>query len=312
MSTVRYSIILPVFNEQDNLLKLHQRLTGAIDSITTDYEMIFIDDCSNDNSYETLKALNEQDLRVKIIKFTKNCGHQIAITCGLDFAEGDAAIIMDADLQDPPEVIPKFIEKHEQGYEIVYAIREKREGETFFKKVTAFFFYRIMKVFTNIEMPLDAGDFRLIDRKVIDSLKSMQERNKFLRGLIVWTGYSQIGVPFRRDARNAGTTKYTTLKMFKLAFDGIFSFSNIPLRFATIFGLLISVLSFLFAIFALYLKFSSNTVLGWTSLLLTILFIGGVQLMTIGIIGEYLGRIYDEVKMRPLYIIKKKIGFKEF
>ena len=312
MSTVRYSIILPVFNEQDNLLKLHQRLTGAIDSITTDYEMIFIDDCSNDNSYEILKALNEQDLRVKIIKFTKNCGHQIAITCGLDFAEGDAAIIMDADLQDPPEVIPKFIEKHEQGYEIVYAIREKREGETFFKKVTAFFFYRIMKVFTNIEMPLDAGDFRLIDRKVIDSLKSMQERNKFLRGLIVWTGYSQIGVPFRRDARNAGTTKYTTLKMFKLAFDGIFSFSNIPLRFATIFGLLISVLSFLFAIFALYLKFSSNTVLGWTSLLLTILFIGGVQLMTIGIIGEYLGRIYDEVKMRPLYIIKKKIGFKEF
>ena len=309
MSTVRYSVILPVFNEQDNLLKLHQRLTGAIDSITTDYEMIFIDDCSNDNSYEILKALNKQDLRVKIIKFTKNCGHQIAITCGLDFAEGNAAIIMDADLQDPPEVIPKFIEKHEQGYEIVYAIREKREGETFFKKVTAFFFYRIMKVFTNIEMPLDAGDFRLIDRKVIDSLKSMQERNKFLRGLIVWTGYSQIGVPFRRDARNAGTTKYTTLKMFKLAFDGIFSFSNIPLRFATIFGLLVSVLSFLLAIYALYLKFSNIAVPGWTSLLLTILFIGGVQLMTIGIIGEYLGRIYDEVKMRPLYIIKKKIGF---
>ena len=309
MSTVRYSIILPVFNEQDNLLKLHQRLTGTIDSITTDYEMIFIDDCSNDNSYEILKALNEQDLRVKIIKFTKNCGHQIAITCGLDFAEGDAAIIMDADLQDPPEAIPKFIEKHEQGYEIVYAIREKREGETFFKKVTAFFFYRVMKVFTNIEMPLDAGDFRLIDRKVIDSLKSMQERNKFLRGLIVWTGYSQIGIPFRRDARNAGTTKYTTLKMFKLAFDGIFSFSNIPLRFATIFGLLVSVLSFLLAIYALYLKFSNIAVPGWTSLLLTILFIGGVQLMTIGIIGEYLGRIYDEVKMRPLYIIKKKIGF---
>jgi dolichol-phosphate mannosyltransferase len=309
MSTVRYTIILPVFNEQDNLLKLHQRLTGTIDSITTDYEMIFIDDCSNDNSYEMLKVLNEQDLRVKIIKFTKNCGHQIAITCGLDFAEGDAAIIMDADLQDPPEAIPKFIEKHEQGYEIVYAIREKREGETFFKKVTAFFFYRVMKVFTNIEMPLDAGDFRLIDRKVIDSLKSMQERNKFLRGLIVWTGYSQIGIPFRRDARNAGTTKYTTLKMFKLAFDGIFSFSNIPLRFATIFGLLVSVLSFLLAIYALYLKLSNIAVPGWTSLLLTILFIGGVQLMTIGIIGEYLGRIYDEVKMRPLYIIKKKIGF---
>jgi len=217
---------------------------------------------------------------------------------------------MDADLQDPPELLPKFFEKHNEGYDIVYAQREKRNGESFFKRITAFMFYRVMKYLANIEMPLDVGDFRLIDRKVVDALNSMPERNKFLRGLISWTGYKQFGVTFKRDARHAGVTKYSIKKMFKLAFDGIFSFSHVPLRMATALGFVISGFSFLLVLWILIVRYwLEDVVPGWASLMITISFIGGVQLITLGIIGEYLGRIYDEVKSRPQYLLDKKIGF---
>jgi len=309
MSLLNYSIVLPIFNEQDNIPLLYQRLTVVMNKITNNYEMIFVDDCSSDNSFKLLQNLHVKDSRVKILKFTKNNGHQIAVTSGLEYATGKAIIIMDADLQDPPELIPQFIKKHDEGYEIVYAQREKRDGDSIFKKLTAYLFYRIMKYLVNIDIPIDVGDFRLIDRKVANSLNSMHERNKFLRGLISWTGYKQIGIKFVRDARNSGETKYTVTKMLKLAFDGICSFSNIPLRFATILGITISFLSFLLGVWALYINYTKDVALGWTSLIISIWFIGGAQLLTMGIIGEYIGRIYDEVKMRPLYILDKKIGF---
>ena len=309
MNPVKYSILLPIYNEQENIPLLYKRLTIVMASITANYEMIFIDDFSTDNSFKLLEELHETDCRVKILKFTKNNGHQVAIMSGLEYASGEAVVIMDADLQDPPEILPKFFEKHSEGYDIVYAQREKRAGESLFKLVTAFMFYRVMRFLTNIEMPLDVGDFRLIDRRVVDSLKSMQERNKFLRGLIGWTGYKQVGITFKRDARHAGVTKYSIRKMFKLAFDGVFSFSHVPLRLATVLGLTISACSFFLILWTLFIKYGDGAVIGWSSLMISILFIGGIQLVTLGIIGEYVGRIYDEVKLRPLYIIDKKIGF---
>lgn len=310
MNPIKYSILLPIYNEQENIHLLYSRLTAVMAEVTTDYEMIFIDDLSVDNSFKLLEDLHNKDSRVKILRFTKNNGHQVAITSGLEHARGNAVVIMDADLQDPPELLLKFFEKHNEGYDIVYAQREKRNGESFFKRITAFMFYRVMKYLANIEMPLDVGDFRLIDRKVVDALKSMPERNKFLRGLISWTGYKQVGVSFKRDARHAGVTKYSIKKMFKLAFDGIFSFSHVPLRIATALGFVISGFSFLLVLWILIVRYwLEDVVPGWASLMITISFIGGVQLITLGIIGEYLGRIYDEVKSRPLYLLDKKIGF---
>ena len=309
MSFLSYSIVLPIFNEQNNIPLLYRRLTSVMNEITGDYELIFIDDCSSDNSFEVLQDLHVKDSKVKILKFTKNNGHQIAVTSGLEYASGQAIIIMDADLQDPPELIPEFVKKHNEGYEIVYAQREKRDGESVTKKISAYLFYRIMKYLVNIDIPLDVGDFRLIDRRVVNSLNSMHERNKFLRGLISWTGYKQTGIKFIRDARNSGETNYTITKMLKLALDGICSFSYVPLRLATVLGITVSFFSFLLAVWALYTKYTKDVALGWTSLMISIWFIGGVQLLTMGIIGEYIGRIYDEVKMRPLYILDKKIGF---
>jgi len=309
MSPVKYSILLPIHNEQDNIPLLYSRLTAVMAGVTADYEMIFIDDRSSDNSFKLLEGLHAKDCRVKILKFTKNHGHQIAITSGLEHATGSAIVIMDADLQDPPELLPKFFEKHNEGYEIVYAQRERRIGESYFKRITAFLFYRVMKILTNIDMPVDVGDFRLIDRKVVDALNLMQERNKFLRGLIGWTGFKQVGISYQRDSRHAGTTNYTLRKMLKLAFDGIFSFSYAPLRLATAIGLIISVCSFILILWALIVRYWEVSVPGWASLMIVVSFIGGVQLLTLGIIGEYLGRIYDEVKARPLYLLEKKVGF---
>jgi glycosyltransferase involved in cell wall biosynthesis len=309
ISTIKYSIVLPIYNEQDNILLLYSRLTAVMSEVTPDYEMIFIDDRSTDNSFSLLEELHAKDSRVKLLRFSKNNGHQIAITSGLDYATGNGIVIMDADLQDPPELLPQFFEKHNEGYDIVYAQREMRSGESYFKRITAFLFYRVMKLLTNIDIPLDAGDFRLIDRKVADALASMNERNKFLRGLISWTGYKQIGIRFKRDARHAGTTNYTLTKMFKFALDGIFSFSHVPLKMATVFGFVISGFSFVLILWALIVRYWEIAVPGWSSLMIAISFIGGVQLVTLGIIGEYLGRIYDEVKARPLYLLDKKIGF---
>ena len=255
-----------------------------------------------------MKQLHTHDKRIKIIDFSRNFGHQIAITAGIDFTSGDAVITIDADLQDPPEVIPDLIKKWKEGYEVIYGIREKRKGENFFKKISTLIFYRLINKMTMINMPPDSGDFRLIDKKVVNNLKNIRENNRYVRGLTYWIGFKQIGVPYERDKRFAGKSKYPIKKLFKLAYDAIFSFSNFPLKIATYFGFIVSFLSFLYLIYALIIKLFTNSVIhGWTSLMISILFLGGVQLICLGIIGEYIARINDEVKKRPLYIIKEII-----
>jgi glycosyltransferase involved in cell wall biosynthesis len=308
MNDIKYSVILPVYNEEGTLEILYERLTKVLQSISPDYEIIFIDDNSRDNSFKIMSEICNKDSKIRIIKFSRNFGHQAAITAGLDHARGDALIMMDADLQDPPEVIVQLVDKYKEGYDVVYAKREKRTGESLFKLWTASAFYRLINYFTDIDIPLDTGDFRLINRKVIDSLKSIQEKNRFLRGLITWVGYRQTGVNYVRDARYAGETKFTIRKMMRFAIDGISSFSHIPLRMATLMGLVVSLISFLLILWVFYFRFSHVPTPGWASLMVTVTFIGGIQLITIGIIGEYLGRIYDEVKNRPLYIVDRVVG----
>jgi dolichol-phosphate mannosyltransferase len=271
-------------------------------------KLFFINDGSTDNSLKIMKQLQTHDKRIKIIDFSRNFGHQIAITAGIDFTSGDAVITIDADLQDPPEVIPDLIKKWKEGYEVIYGIREKRKGENFFKKISTLIFYRLINKMTMINMPPDSGDFRLIDKKVVNNLKNIRENNRYVRGLTYWIGFKQIGVPYERDKRFAGKSKYPIKKLFKLAYDAIFSFSNFPLKIATYFGFIVSFLSFLYLIYALIIKLFTNSVIhGWTSLMISILFLGGVQLICLGIIGEYIARINDEVKKRPLYIIKEII-----
>jgi len=303
-----YSIVIPVLNEEKVLNELYKRLTKVMTDIGESYEIIFINDGSTDNSLKIMKQLHTHDKRIKIIDFSRNFGHQIAITAGIDFTSGDAVITIDADLQDPPEVIPNLIKKWKEGYEVIYGIREKRKGENFFKKITALIFYRLINKMTMINMPPDSGDFRLIDKKVVNNLKNIRENNRYVRGLTYWIGFKQIGVPYERDKRFAGKSKYPIKKLFKLAYDAIFSFSNFPLKIATYFGFIVSFLSFLYLIYALIIKLFTNSVIhGWTSLMISILFLGGVQLICLGIIGEYIARINDEVKKRPLYIIKEII-----
>ena len=303
-----YSIVIPVLNEEKVLNELYKRLTKVMTDIGESYEIIFINDGSTDNSLKIMKQLQTHDKRIKIIDFSRNFGHQIAITAGIDFTSGDAVITIDADLQDPPEVIPDLIKKWKEGYEVIYGIREKRKGENFFKKITALIFYRLINKMTMINMPPDSGDFRLIDKKVVNNLKNIRENNRYVRGLTYWIGFKQIGVPYERDKRFAGKSKYPIKKLFKLAYDAIFSFSNFPLKIATYFGFIVSFLSFLYLIYALIIKLFTNSVIhGWTSLMISILFLGGVQLICLGIIGEYIARINDEVKKRPLYIIKEII-----
>jgi len=303
-----YSIVIPVLNEEKVLNELYKRLTKVMTDIGESYEIIFINDGSTDNSLKIMKQLQTHDKRIKIIDFSRNFGHQIAITAGIDFTSGDAVITIDADLQDPPEVIPDLIKKWKEGYEVIYGIREKRKGENFFKKITTLIFYRLINKITMINMPPDSGDFRLIDKKVVNNLKNIRENNRYVRGLTYWIGFKQIGVPYERDKRFAGKSKYPIKKSFKLAYDAIFSFSNFPLKIATYFGFIVSFLSFLYLIYALIIKLFTNSVIhGWTSLMISILFLGGVQLICLGIIGEYIARINDEVKKRPLYIIKEII-----
>lgn len=303
-----YSIVIPVLNEEKVLNELYKRLTKVMTDIGESYEIIFINDGSTDNSLKIMKQLHTHDKRIKIIDFSRNLGHQIAITAGIDFTSGDAVITIDADLQDPPEVIPDLIKKWKEGYEVIYGIREKRKGENFFKKISTLIFYRLINKMTMINMPPDSGDFRLIDKKVVNNLKNIRENNRYVRGLTYWIGFKQIGVPYERDKRFAGKSKYPIKKLFKLAYDAIFSFSNFPLKIATYFGFIVSFLSFLYLIYALIIKLFTNSVIhGWTSLMISILFLGGVQLICLGIIGEYIARINDEVKKRPLYIIKEII-----
>jgi dolichol-phosphate mannosyltransferase len=302
--TCDLSIVVPVYNEEKSIRLMYDRLLASITVISSNFEIIFVNDGSRDNSFLELVKLSKEDARVKYINFSRNFGHQIAVTAGLDKTKGDAVVIIDGDLQDPPEVIPEMYAKHKEGFEVVYGQRLKRKGESFFKKITAKYFYRILKKITNVNIPVDTGDFRLIDRKIVNDLKNMPEQNKFLRGQIAWLGYRQTSVFFERDERKFGETGYPFSKMLKFALDGITGFSDVPLQFVTKTGIFISFLSFLIILYAIFSHFVlEKTITGWTSLIISSMFIGGVQLISIGIIGEYISRINKNVQNRPLYII---------
>lgn len=306
---MKYSVIVPVYNEEAVLAESYRRLKNVMEQTNEHYELLFVNDGSRDRSAAILKELSERDQTVKVIDFSRNFGHQIAITAGMDYASGEAVIVIDADLQDPPELILKMIEKWKEGCDVVYAKRTKRKGESFFKKQTAALFYRILRMATDIDIPLDTGDFRLIDRQVCEEMKRLTEKNRFVRGLVSWTGFRQAAIEYVREERFAGESKYPLKKMLKLSIDGLTSFSHKPLKMAGYLGLLVSAAGFVYMLVALYLKlFTNNTVPGWTSLVVIQLFFSGFVLFILGIMGEYIGRIYDETKDRPLYIIRECHG----
>ena len=300
------SIVVPIFNEEKNIPILYERLKKAANTVSPNHELIFVNDGSKDSSFVELMRLAEKDDHVFYINFSRNFGHQIAVSAGLDYSKGEAVVIIDGDLQDPPELIPELYARYKEGYEVVYAQRIKRKGESWFKKLSAKWFYRILKRVTNINIPVDTGDFRLIDRKIVECLKQMPEQNKFLRGQIAWIGFNQTAVNFERQERIHGKTNYPFSKMFKLALDGITGFSDKPLAFVTKAGLFISAISFLIILYAIFSHFVfDKTIKGWTSLIISTMFIGGIQLISIGIIGEYISRINKNILNRPLYIVGK-------
>lgn len=307
------SIVAPVYNEEQVLPELYNRVTNVLEGTGIPYELILVNDGSRDASLQIMRQLHDRDARVKVLDFSRNFGHQMAITAGSDHASGEAVIIIDADLQDPPELILDLIERWRDGYEVVYAVRTEREGETWFKEFTASAFYRLINRITNVPIPLDTGDFRLMDRRVVDALREMREQHRFMRGLSSWVGFDQTGVGYVRRARYAGETKYPVRKMLKFAVDAITSFSYLPLQLATYFGFFVAALSLVGIVLTIGLRLfvHGNTIplSGQATTLVAVLFLGGVQLIFLGIIGEYLGRIYDEVKDRPLYIVAEALGF---
>ncbi len=306
LKSMEISIVVPLYNEEKNIRLMHDRLVSSILKITSNFEIIYVNDGSNDNSFLELLKLSNEDERVKYINFSRNFGHQIAVTAGLDYSKGAAVVIIDGDLQDPPEVIPEMYVLYKEGFEVVYGQRLIRKGESFLKKITAKYFYRILKKITNINIPVDTGDFRLIDRKIVNDLKNMPEQNKFLRGQIAWLGYRQTSIFFERDERKFGETGYPFSKMLKFALDGITGFSDVPLQFVTKTGIFISFISFLVILYAIFSHFIlERTITGWTSLIISSMFIGGVQLISVGIIGEYISRINKNVQNRPLYIVSE-------
>jgi dolichol-phosphate mannosyltransferase len=309
-----HSIVLPIYNEVQGIQFLYERMHAVSNEIEKKFnanvEVILVNDGSKDGSDLECDRIQKLDNRFKVIHLSRNFGHQIAITCGIDFAQGDTVTVLDADLQDPPEVILDFIQKWNDGYEVVYGVRRVREGETPFKLITAKVFYRILKKLTNFDIPVDTGDFRLMDRKAVEALKTLREQNRFIRGLVSWVGFKQIGVEYDRQPRRFGQTHYPFKKMFKFALDGVTAFSTFPLKLATYIGLLSVLISFCFIVWALYAHFiAKDTIQGWTSIIIIISFLGGIQLFTIGILGEYIGRIYDESRRRPLYFVSRKVGF---
>lgn len=299
------SIIIPIFNEEGNIPLLHERLSGILQGMQLHFELIFVNDGSRDRSMVLIRELARKDPHVKFIDFSRNFGHQVAVSAGLDHAQGEAVVIIDADLQDPPELIPQLYERYKEGFEVVYARRRTREGETFFKKWTAKMFYRLLARLTSVDIPLDTGDFRLIDHKVVDVLRRMPEKSKFLRGQISWIGFRQTFIEYDRQERHAGKTGYSIRKMMRFALDGITGFSDVPLKFVTYFGLIVTAFAFVVTLYVLYSRFIlQDYVAGWSSLMITVLFIGGVQMIAIGIIGEYLSRINANIRNRPLYVVR--------
>jgi dolichol-phosphate mannosyltransferase len=305
-NNIEITIIIPIHNEEQIIPELYNRLQNTVSQISKNYELIFVNDGSKDHSLLELIKLSEQDLRVFYINFSRNFGHQIAVTAGLDASNGKAVVIIDGDLQDPPELITDLFKKYREGYDVVYAKRKERRGESAFKKVTAKLFYRILKRITAIDIPLDTGDYRLIDRKVVNYLNQMPEQNKFLRGQIAWLGFKQAEVLFNRNKRKYGKTGYSLGKMLRFAMDGITSFSDKPLQLAIKLGFIMSFIAFIISLYAIYSHYMlDRTVTGWTSLIISSMVIGGVQLMSTGLIGEYISRINKNVLKRPLYIIEK-------
>jgi dolichol-phosphate mannosyltransferase len=296
-------VVIPVYNEERNVSAMHERLTAALGELVDGLEMVYVDDGSADTTWDKVCELAASDPRVRGLRFARNFGHQAALTAGVDAARGRAVVIIDGDLQDPPEVIPEMVERWREGYEVVYGQRREREGETWFKLATAAAFYRILRGITNVEIPVDTGDFRLMGPRAVTAFRALPERNRFIRGLVSWIGFPQVAVQYSRQARAVGETKFPVRKMLRFALDGITSFSFFPLRLATWTGFAVSLFAFLYIVVVLVLKAIGVSWLGYTSLMASILFLGGVQLLMIGIMGEYLARIFDEVKRRPLYLV---------
>ena len=305
------SVVVPCFDEEAVICEIHSRLVATLEAIPDlDFECVYVDDGSRDATLNILRQIHRADSRVRVLALSRNFGHEIAIAAGLERAAGDAVAIIDADLQDPPEIIPEMLERWRAGADVAYGVRTQRDGETRFKRWTASAFYRLLHRLTEVPVPLNTGTFRLMDRKVVDAFLAMPERDRFARAMVAWTGFRQVPVSYRRAARAAGETKYSFRKQLRLAIDGIMSFSLLPLRLATWLGLLACGLALAGVVYALVLRvFADLWVSGWTLLFIAVLFLGGVQLLCVGILGEYVGRIYGEVKRRPLYVVKERLGF---
>ncbi|MEY2914228.1 MAG: hypothetical protein RLZZ184_3537 [Cyanobacteriota bacterium] len=308
-----YSLVIPIYNESENITEMYRRLHHVMAQLDGDAELILIDDGSRDRSLSMMRELHHLDNRVHYLSLARNFGHQIAVTAGLNFVQGKCIIVMDADLQDPPELILTMIDKWHQGYQVVYAQRTSRQQETWLKRLTAYLFYRILRRLAKVDIPEDTGDFCLMDRQVVNILNSMPERNRYIRGLRAWVGFRQTSVPFARDPRFAGTVKYTFGKSWALAIDGIISFSTVPLRLATYIGILSAFIALFMILLVLYWRLSEplSPIIGYTLITISMFFLGSVQLICIGILGEYIGRIYEEVKGRPLYTLKETGGLKD-
>ncbi|HHL39856.1 MAG TPA: glycosyltransferase [Deltaproteobacteria bacterium] len=306
------SVVVPVYNEREVLPHLYERLASVLEGLGMSYEIIFVNDASTDDSLHILRGLHERDGRVKILSFSRNFGHQTAVTAGLNFSRGRAVVVMDGDLQDPPECIPAFVARWREGNEVVYGVRRKRK-ESLMKRALYKVYYRVLRLLSKVDIPLDSGDFCLMDRKVVELLNHMPERNRFVRGLRRWVGFRQAGVPYERDARYAGESKYTFFKLVKLALDGIVSFSELPLKASVLIGFAISIMTVVYSFYLIVNRIvhPANQIPGWTSIIVAVTFLGGIELMVMGFLGEYLLRIYDEVKDRPQYILNGVIGFEE-
>ena len=304
------SIVVPVFNEREVLPELHRRVEAVMGGLAVPYELVLVNDGSTDGSWETILSITCQDPRIKAIKLSRNFGHQVAIMAGLHVTSGVAVVVMDADLQDPPEVIVELYRRYRDGYDVVFAQRRARQGETFWKRITAKMFYRLMRQMTTLDIPVDTGDFRLMSRRVVDDLCRLQEHNPFIRGLVSWVGYNQVAVLYDRDPRRYGRTKFSTPKMLRFAVDGITSLSSRPLRIASLAGLLSAggSLALMLGLATFKLLGGTGLVPGWTSLIVAVLFLGGLQLTAIGLLGEYVGRIYDQVKNRPVYLVQESVN----
>lgn len=304
------SVVVPCFNEEAVIEATHQRLARVLDGVSMPSEIVYVDDGSRDSTFNKLTTIQSGDTRVRVLRLSRNFGHQMASTAGLEHASGDAVVLIDADLQDPPELIPDMLAKWAEGFHVVYGRRRIRKGEGWFKASTAKLFYRIINKVSEVPIPLDTGDFRLMDRRVVEALLSMPERDRFLRGMIAWAGFRQVALPYDRDSRKAGTSKYPLRKMLHFAGDGILSFSLTPLKLATVLGFFASAVALSGIVYTLVVRFETNAwVPGWASIFLAVLFMGGAQLICLGVIGEYLGRIYGESKRRPLFFISEKLGW---